>query len=108
MPSPLRKIAPALMQALGEPATFLSDSTGLTAVIRAIVNRDVQKVVLGATGWAVSERRTMLDLLRADLPTDPKIGDTVTLTETGEAFILKRKESDDGDLLTFVVQAVES
>lgn len=106
MTSPLALIAPALLRVLGEDATYTSASTGLTAVLRIIVNRNAQTQLPDFTGARVLERRITVQCQRAHLPADLHPGDQFAVTATGETLTVKRIDDNNGnvDLLTCSVK----
>lgn len=108
--NPLTLIAPALLRVLGEEATYTSDSAGLSAALRVIINRNAQSQLPGFSGARQPERRITIQCRSSDLPAALRPGDTFTLTLTGETFTVKRIDADDGNtgLLTATVKPLES
>ena len=106
MSNPLALIAPALLRVLGEDATYTSDSTGLTATLRVIVNRNAQTQLPDFTGARVLERRITVQCQRAHLPAELRPSDRFVLDASGEILVVKRVDADDGntDLLTCSVK----
>jgi len=107
--TPLALIAPALLRVLGEDATYTSESTGLTAALRVIVNRNAQTQLPDFTGARVLERRITVQCRRAHLPAELRPADRF-VTARGETLIVKRLDADDGntDLLTCSVKLLNT
>ncbi len=107
--NPLALIAPALLNVLGESATYRSDSTGLSATLRVLVNRNAQPQLPDFSGARVLERRITIQCRRSDLPAELRPGDQFTLALTGETVTVKRLDADNGNtgLITCFVKVVE-
>ena len=107
--NPFALIAPALLRVRGEDATYTSDSTGASATLRVVVNRNAQSQLPDFSGARVLERRITIQCRSADLPAELRPADTFTLTLTGETVIVKRLDANDGNtgLLTCSVKVME-
>lgn len=108
--SPLAQIAPTLMRIFGEAATYTSAETEVTVTLAVILNRNSQRTLSQFERAAVTERRVTMELRRVELPASPRPGDTITLSDTGQRYIVKRIDVDDGNvgLLSLSVQQADA
>lgn len=93
--------ATAITQALGEAATFLPTDGSTAVALRAVLQKDLMTPIVGMEGMT-QERRTLITVRVADLPSAPVKGDQITLGAVG--YTVLEVEADDGYLYTLKVR----
>lgn len=100
MSDPFLRIAPALLGALGQPATYTATSAYPPDVrtIRALLTKNAE--IVGQYGEML-ERRTVADLDSTAIPA-PRAGDTLLIN--GTTYTVDRLASDDGYLTRVILR----
>ncbi len=100
MSDPFLRLAPALLGALGQPATYTATSAYPPDAreVRALLTKNAE--VVGQYGELL-ERRTVADLDATAIPA-PRVGDTLAVGDT--TYTVDRVASDDGYLIRVILR----
>lgn len=92
--------ATAIVQSLGEPATYLT-TEGVSVSLRAALQRDLISPVPGME--SLKERRVLITVRAADLAATPAKGDQITVD--GHTYFVTSLEADNGYTYVLKVRA---
>ena len=91
MPNPFAAGVASVVKSLGDAGTLVTGSQSYS--MTAIVQRDFNQI---DEHGAIGDRGNLLSFAKSALPGTLKNGDSFTVSETSEKFIIQRTVADDG------------